>query len=81
MLENKETTIKLENLTNGIIRGVAGIGKSYTTEEIERLWKHGEIFQKIKYLFYFRCREINNWIIETIEKLIEKIIRKLRLKN
>ena len=77
-LENKETTIKLENLTNCkdekyvIIRGVAGIGKSYTTEEIDRLWQRGNIFKKIKHLFYFRCRDINNWNVKTIEELIEK---------
>ena len=75
-LENKVTTFNLENLTSSIderyviIRGAAGIGKSYTTKQIELLWAYGEIFKEIKYLFHFKCRDINSWKVKTIEELL-----------
>ena len=84
-LENKVTTINLENLTNGvderyvIIRGVAGIGKSYTTKQLELLWAHGKIFKEIKYLFHFKCRDLNNSIFKKIEEILNEKYPELKL--
>ena len=57
------------------MRGEAGIGKSYTINEIELRWALGNIYKNIDYLFHINCVEIRTAEIKTdsFKELLKKL--------
>ncbi|XP_057295512.1 uncharacterized protein LOC130623977 isoform X2 [Hydractinia symbiolongicarpus] len=56
-----------------ILRGAAGVGKSYFIQNAVYLWSKGELWNQFKFVLHFQCREMNCYNnISSFETLLQK---------
>lgn len=56
-----------------ILRGAAGVGKSYFIQNAVYLWSKGELWNPFKFVLHFQCREMNCYNnVASFETLLQK---------